>query len=55
MKLANGEINFRSLIIEGVVEWVDAEEEEDSTSLHVRSFSPRPSPKATALAWPDVP
>ena len=28
-KLASGEINFRSLIIEGVVEWVDAEEEED--------------------------
>ena len=29
VKLASGEINFRSLIIEGVVEWVDAEEEED--------------------------
>ena len=28
-KLSNGEISFRDLIVEGVVEWVDAEEEED--------------------------
>ena len=28
-KLSSGEMNFRSLVIEGIVEWTDAEEEED--------------------------
>jgi len=28
-KLTSGEMNFRSLVIEGIVEWIDAEEEED--------------------------
>ena len=54
-KLASGEINFRSLIIEGVVEWVDAEEEEDLYVAPRRLCFQKPSPKVTALALQAAP
>ena len=35
--VGSGELTFKDLVNEGVVEWIDAEEEEDLTSHLVRS------------------
>ena len=47
--LSAGNITFRDLVIDGIVEWVDAEEEEISTLPHGRSFFQKLFLKAHSL------